>query len=212
MLEFEKLKLEPLTPRDKMTRLLSLVSSSYIHIPAQPYLIKPWDNWWLWLRGQLNPKYLQSQDVDFLWRRGAGFCDQAAMIFVGKAKELGFKARLVWLGGHVISEVVIPDAGARLVDADLGILWEADSSALGNELSQASVQARLEKQGYSKELAQKIALAYTSAEDNKFSGFPYLPKLYRAERQAHWIVWVIPFVLLIISRLTRRCELNSESS
>lgn len=55
---------------------------------------------------------------------GTGFCDDAASLVASLASAAGFKARTLWLSGHVVAEVFFEDKW-RVFDADaLGLLHE----------------------------------------------------------------------------------------
>lgn len=103
--------LETLEPTDRLLRLSQLIFESYVHRTRGAYQRRPWDNWYLYLRALWNPRFLSSQDGEFLWSKGGGYCDQAATIFVDYATRLGFEVRIAWLTGHVVAEVFIPELG-----------------------------------------------------------------------------------------------------
>lgn len=196
--EFEQLKSNSnLSNHEKSQKLLEIISNSFLHIPDRAIKIDFFDNWFLWLSALKNPQHLISQDADFMWRRGGGFCDQAAMIYSAKAQELDIPARLVWLNGHVISEILL-DKKWSAVDPDLAIFWDKPASAFGQELSHDQIKSKIENSGYETKLAEKIATIYSSVEDNRYSLMPYLPSLYAYEKKAVYPASAIPIFLILV--------------
>ena len=185
---------------EKARALFELVRDAYVHDPQSGYLVTPWDNWYLWLKGQFDARSLQSQDFFFLLKRGAGFCDQAAMIYAGLAQEIGLEARLIWLSGHVVSEVKLGSDWV-VVDPDLGIFWNAPLENFGRELSAAAVQAAIMAEGFDSTLSTTISEAYVSQENNRRSAYPYLPRLYQEEKRAEVVKWFVPLVITCVGFL-----------
>ncbi len=183
------------TPEHKARALFELVRDSYVHDPESGYLMKPWDNWILWLMGQFDSRRLQSQDAHFLLSRGIGFCDQAAMIFTGYAQEMRMESRLVWLSGHVVSEILLPQ-GWRVVDPDLGIFWNLPLEDFGTNYSATDIRQVIVAQGFGLDLAEIITEAYVTQSNSRRSSYPYLPRLYRDERAAQWAKWILPGFIL----------------
>jgi len=193
---FQSLRAATVSHREKARALLDIIFESYLHSREFPYLITPFDNWYLWLRGQMTPRYLQSQDAELLWRRGGGYCDQAAMIYVAKARELGLQAYLAWLEGHVIA-TVSPEPGVwHLADPDMGMYWEFPIEALGKALSCDDIQQQFLERGYSERLSGKISAIYCSGENNRLTDFPYAKDLAIHEGKASYYKWLLPILLL----------------
>ena len=201
--EFEILGASVKSEEEKAARLLELVSGSFIHRRESAYLIKPWDNWLLWLAGFWDKRYRISQDADFLWRRGAGFCDQAAVVFVAAAKKLGLLAGLLWLDGHVLAEVLVPGQGWRVVDADMGIFWESGLEQLRARLSEEQLAGRLIESGFTARLAGRLAAIYAHSPIRR-SSLPYLPWLQRREMLAGKLKWALPLCLIVCAVGLRR--------
>lgn len=188
---------------DKAKGLFELVSKSFIHTPSL-YKIKPWDNWIMWLGGIiLDEKYLKSQDPDLLWKRGAGFCHQAAIIFAAKGKDLGLKTRLIGLKGHVVAEVYLPDKGWRVVDPDMGIFWDHDLDPFGVNPSEEQVRSELLARGYSEKISKNFARIYTSQENNERMEYPTAPNRFLLEKFSNWLKWLIPLGLIGIGLAKR---------
>jgi len=198
--EFEKLKTSAIPPIDKARKLLDLIYGSYLHT-NEKYTIKPWDNWLLWFWAFLNERHLESQDGDFLWKRGGGFCHQAATIYAAKGAELGFETRIVWLNGHVISQILIPDLGWRAVDVDLGIFWNYSVHDFKSMLSENKIVSVINERGFDRERAKKIAQKYLTLSDNRISYYPYLPKLYQSEKSSTLPKQLIPVLLILVAGL-----------
>lgn len=181
---------------EKAKGLFELISKFYIHTPFH-YNIKPWDNWILWLGGNiLDEKYLWSQNPDLLWERGGGFCNQAAMIFASKGKDLGLKTRLIALSGHVVAEVYLPNKGWRVVDPDMGVFWENDLDAFGRDPSEDQIRRKLSTLGFPEKFSRHFSRVYASQENNSRVEFPTAPKRFILEQVSNWLKWLIPFGLV----------------
>jgi hypothetical protein len=194
---FQKLTLAQGQSESAARELLRIVSQSFIHKADGPYYLGFFDNWIMWVRSLTDPRAKISQDGEFLWRVGYGFCDQAATVYVSLAKQLGFRARILWLEGHVVAEVLVPNLGGRIVDPDLGIWWDFSSAELAQGISQTRIANEILAAGYDNELAQKIAQIYVSTEDNKLTALPYLPELYRFEAISSWLSLLLPSLGLL---------------
>lgn len=193
---FNQLKKESFSPEEKLSSLFKLVSSSFIRMPN--YKIEPWDNWILWSAGQWDSSYNFTQDVDLLWKRGAGLCLQSSMIFSAKAKELGFDARIGLLTGHVVTEILIPDKGWRVYDSDLGIIWDNALNDFGSQLDLETISKRIQSAGFSKQYSNEIAKIYTSQSDNSHAPFPMRADRLKLEEFTKWISWIIPMGMIFI--------------
>jgi hypothetical protein len=184
--------------------LLDIISNSYAHTRTDSYRIMPWDNWIMWLSSLFDPRYSLSQDTDLLWRRGAGFCDQAVMIYVEQARKLGLRAAIFWLQGHVIATVGFKDINSNsevvhMLDPDLGIYWPYHPNLIGSdELSCKSIKRTIKDHGYSKRLAKKLAEFYCTVEDNQISDSPPDPNRAREEHYSNYAKWWIPIALIML--------------
>ena len=180
--------------------LFSLLAQSYIH--ASSYEIKPWDNWFLWVRSLNGRSFRESsQDIDTLWKRGGGFCRQASLIYAGKALELGLDARVILLTGHVVAEVLIPGTGWRVVDPDLDIFWDYPITEFGKALSSEEIVKQVEARGFASDFAKEVARIYTSQDDNFFRPFPLDEVRYEFEMNAKILSWVLAGGLLLVGIL-----------
>ncbi len=202
--KFISLKNTNISDKKKAKELLKLVSDSFFH--KSIYEIKPWDNWIMWVGGLLYEPLLDSQDADLLWARGGGPCHQASIIYITKAKELGFDARLISLDGHVVAEVNIPNVGWRVADPDYGIFWPNSLDAFGRNIKQKDIVHILISKGYSEQTANKFAEIYISQENNKRVEFPNAPNRYKFEKAMSFAKWLFPLLLIGIglSGLSKR--------
>lgn len=175
--------------------LLRLVSGYFVHSSDAEGLISPADNWVMWLLGQWDRRFLLSQDATSLLRKGGGSCEQAAVLYTSLAQQLGYDAHLVWLGGHVVSELTIPDKGYQVADPDLGIYWGLDFDYFGKEFPCSEIEKALTGTGYSPRLVAKLSAIYCSPEGNKRSDFPYQEDTFRVEKYSLLLAWLIPIIL-----------------
>ncbi|MCH8313605.1 MAG: transglutaminase domain-containing protein [Nitrospinae bacterium] len=202
--QFSELLKKNISPEDKARGLFELISRSFIHTPSE-YRIKAGDNWIMWLGGTLfDRRYFKSQDPDFLWKKGGGFCSQAAIIFVAKGKELGLKTRLIGLKGHVVAEVYLPDKGWRMVDPDMGIFWDHDLDSFGVNPSEEQVKSELLARGHSEKISRHFSRIYVSQENNSRNEYPTAPNRFFLEKVCNWLKWLIPLGLICFSWQTGR--------
>lgn len=203
-LQASKLSTNDLSPEDKAKGLFDLISRSFIHTPSE-YDIKLWDNWVMWLGGNIiDTRYLKSQDPDFLWKRGGGFCSQAAMIFVSKGRELGLKTRLIAMTGHVVAEVYLPGLGWRVVDPDMGIFWDHELESFEVNPSEEQVKHTLLTRGFSEEISKHFARIYVRPENHYRKDYPTSPNRLLLEKISNWLKWLIPFGFIGIPLVIRR--------
>jgi transglutaminase superfamily protein len=204
------LKNKNFSAKQKAHRLFELISQSFIHTPSF-YKIKPWENWIFWIGGVVfGEKYLKSQDPDTLWKRGGGYCNQAAIIFVAKGQDLGLKTRLIGLKRHVVAEVYLPDIGWRVVDPDMGIFWDHDLGSFGVNPNEEQVKNKLLTLGFSKEISLHFARVYTSQENNFRAEHPTAPNRFLLEKFSQWLIWLIPLGLIVGGLVKRRVFLSGK--
>jgi hypothetical protein len=180
---------------EEARRLNRIVSDYLVH---DEHVIQPWDNWYLWLLGFVDPMRRHTQDAGLLWRRGRGQCHQAAIVYAERARRLGFEPRLVWMNGHVIAQVGIPDAGWHAVDPDLGVFWPGTVDQVVAVAGEEGIARAIAERGHDPAWAESMAAVYASTDDNVVSLLPHLPELARAERAARLPKWAVPALLVLL--------------
>ncbi|MCI5064442.1 hypothetical protein MRY87_01815 [bacterium] len=184
-------------------RLFQLVSSSFVH-RSQSYRTRPWDNWYFWFRSVAAPTRFESellvdsQDPVLLWKRGGGFCHQAAWIYVAHLRSLGVDARLLKLPNHYLAEVFEPGSGWRVVDVDLNIFWESSYEELmASSDAEQAIRNRIQEVGYGERKREKHVRAYLEGRSHPVRlQYLYDPELYAAEVQSRLFLWLFPMALL----------------
>lgn len=196
--QYSDLKNSDLDLETKAQKLFALISGSYLHAPSYRRTI--FDNWYVWLRGLRAESFLRTvQDVDLLWRRGGGFCTQAAMIYAAKGQELGLETRIALLTGHVVAEVLIPGKGWRVVDPDLKVFWEYSLSDFGKSIGEEEIKKKLIEVGYSADFSSTAAQIYLSQEDNRLVNYPMDAMRLQFEKDAEWRKWLFPSLMMMLS-------------
>ncbi|MEZ4754531.1 MAG: hypothetical protein R3A13_09530 [Bdellovibrionota bacterium] len=200
--EFENLKKASLSDKEKLEKLLDLVSSSYIHYD-QRYKLQPWDNWIFWAydfayRLKTNfTRFLPFPNSDLLWRRGAGLCSQAAYIYSDKARELGYQSRMIMLTEHVVAEVFLADRGWLVVDPDYGVFWNATIEELRKKYGEVGISQKIVELGFETEIAEALTKIYLNNPwkiDNR--DFKDLKSF---ELRTRIWIWIIPLCLILLA-------------
>ncbi len=194
--KLKDLAAEGASKRELAEKLFRIISASFIH--SDSYVLKPWDNWVLWIDQQFGRPYVSTQDAELLRQRGGGFCLQSAMVYVNEAKKLGLDAQIALLNGHVATEVSVEGGKKIVVDSDLGILWDNPLSDFGKKISASEVTEKIEERGFGKEYAQQIAAYYVSSDDNTLINFPLSQGRYEYEQTAEFLSNLIPPLLVLI--------------
>lgn len=99
-----------------------------------------------------------------------GICHQNAIAIVKLAEEVGFKARTLWMEGHVVAEVYYNNAW-HLFDANMDIIFKKNGCILSYQEIVAEpdlIYRTLEKKGWDKTKITNIANMYLSTNDNYF--------------------------------------------
>lgn len=194
------------TVETRAKKLFNTISNSYLHSDQQ-YSLKPWDNWFLWLRAQLardsfeQKMFLDPHNEEILWNRGGGFCHQAAWIFAEKARALGLRARLVKLPGHYLTEIEIAPDIWHVFDIDTGFNWDTSLNVLSGRHSKSDFFQIFKKRGFSHKRALALANSYP-ATDNPLQihrrGFLYTRAAYIAALNGDRCKWMFPLIVLAV--------------
>jgi hypothetical protein len=189
---FRALKRSRLSDLEKLSALFRLVSGSVVH---RKYRLDLFDNWLVAGAALIYPEMRNTQDARLLWARGAGKCDQASLLLLAKARELGIEGRILGLDGHVLVETRC-GGEAQVLDADMGCIWRCSYEQL-REQEKSELKAEYERQGFTTEQAVHNARIITGSTDwNRFD-FPPARLRYRFERLAVWLTWVLPAIAIM---------------
>jgi hypothetical protein len=189
---FRVLKTSNLPDSEKIKELFELISGSIIH---RKYRISVFDNWLLKIAGVPYPQLLNTQNARLLWKRGAGKCDQASLLLVAKAKELGISAKILGLDGHVLAETECEN-GKQVVDADMGLLWDCGIDML-TARTEPEIAGAYKKRGFSEDQASHNAGIIANSSQWTCYGFPPAKRRYQAEQFSNWLIWLLPVLLVL---------------
>jgi hypothetical protein len=122
-------------------RATHAVSQAVLHrwdLEAAPRLnfrVPITENWLLWLRAELDPRYRLYHFIDHAkgLERGAGMCSQAALILVGYLRAAGLDARVVQLTGHTLVTAEVEPGIWHMLDPDVGVVMPLSLAALEAE-------------------------------------------------------------------------------
>jgi hypothetical protein len=83
-----------------------------------------WENYLLWLAGELRPDYRLYAFADPLKaiERGAGMCDQVSSALTALLRQRDFDARVVQLNGHTVVTVEVDPGVWHVLDADFNVV------------------------------------------------------------------------------------------
>lgn len=197
--KFRSLANSTLSAAGKAERLHRLLSGSVIHRKCRVSFL---DNWVLRAAGTFYAPLLDTQNPDLLWRRGAGKCDQASLMYVAKAAQLGVGGRILGLDGHVLAEV---DLGSErhVVDVDMGQYWPLDFESL-RQLGETEISRSYRALGIPRDQADHTARIITSSGSPKYVRYPTAPRRYGVEKASEWVAWMLPLALMIAGALGAR--------
>lgn len=184
---FRQLKQCQSSKLEKLDSLFHLISGSVVH---RKYRIDMFDNWLLRTAALVYPEVRNTQDAGLLWTRGAGKCDQASLLLLSKAGELGIEGRILGLDGHVLVETKC-DLETQVIDADMGCFWNCSYEQL-RATDRADLASAYERRGYSSEQAEHNARIIRESTEWRRIEFPPAMLRHRFERMTAWLAWLLP--------------------
>ncbi len=191
-------------------RLTNVVAQSVLHYwyqrdRRQFHLQVPvWENYLLWLAGELHPAYQLYVFADPLKaiERGIGMCDQVSATLTALLRQRHVDARVVQLNGHTVVTAEVDPGVWHVLDADFNVV-------IPRSIAQIQADPEIVRTSY------KAAFARIDPGSEKFSpelfvSF-YAPPTYigeadgnsalgesraRVEATAYWLKWRLPIGLL----------------
>lgn len=189
---FRDLKRSARPNSEKLECLFELVAGSVVH---RKYRLDLFDNWLMRTAALLYPELRNTQDARLLWARGAGKCDQASLLLLAKARELGIEGRILGLDGHVLVETRCGEE-TQVIDADMGCIWHCGYEQLRG-FEKSELVADYERRGFTNAQASHNACIITESADWERFEFPPARLRYRFERVAAWLGWMLPAAAII---------------
>jgi hypothetical protein len=124
------------------------------------------------------------------------------MIRVAEVNRL--EGRFVILGGHTVSLIETP-SGPVVADPDYGVTFRANLAELEGPEREALMEEALERRGYGESTRRKYISYFQTADNNVVldHGIFPSPDLYRLERSAEWLKWIVPALFLAFGMICR---------
>lgn len=110
-----------------------------------------------------------------LFNLGGGICHQASIAVSVLARKAGLKARVIWLNGHVVSEIYY-DNHWHLFDADEGIIFKKNGYVLSyEEITNYPqiIKKVLEKSDWEPKRIQNMVNIYINKPQGFYNLHPY---------------------------------------
>jgi hypothetical protein len=196
-------------------RLTNVVAAAVMHYwyerdrRAFRLQVPIWENYLLWLAGELRPEYRLYAFADpyKAIERGVGMCDQVSSALVTLLRREGLDARIVQLNGHTVVTAEV-DAGVwHVLDADYNV-------AIPRSMAQIQAEPNMVRPYYqaafnrldpasSRTSLDLIASFYApptyigEAGDNSALG----ERRVAFEALAYWLKWRLPLTLLAFAAL-----------
>ncbi|MBD3180114.1 MAG: hypothetical protein GF417_11295 [Candidatus Latescibacteria bacterium] len=160
--------------------------------------LTPYENWILYLIGLIYPPAGKTQDPERIAAGGVGLCSEVAAVLIRIARINGMSGRFIVLGGHTVAEIDTGE-GWRVADPDYGVAYELGLSELEGEKGVSMIRNALKGGGYPDSVIEKYTGYFQSSNNNMVleEGEVPSPGLYRLERSAELLKWIIPALLII---------------
>ena len=196
-------------------RLTNVVAASVMHYwyerdrRAFRLQVPIWENYLLWLAGELRPEYRLYAFADpyKAIERGVGMCDQVSSALVTLLRREGLDARIVQLNGHTVVTAEV-DAGVwHVLDADYNV-------AIPRSMAQIQAEPNTVRPYYQAAF-NRLDPASNRTSLDLIASF-YAPPTYIGEAGgnsalgerriafealAYWLKWRLPLTLLAFAAL-----------
>lgn len=194
-------------------RMTELIARTVAHtwIPARAEDLRMqvplWENWLLWLGGELSPSFRNYRFADprRTMERGVGMCGQVSLALATLLHEQNIDARMTLLEGHALITLHREGAQVAVLDPDYGVvlpmtLEEARANASGSvkeRYRQALGRITGENVDGTLTAIEKIfatpPIRVEAAGPVRFFGEHHAPR----ERLLYRLKWIIPVALLV---------------
>jgi hypothetical protein len=196
-------------------RLTNVVATSVMHYwyerdrRAFRLQVPVWENYVLWLAGELRPEYRLYAFADpyKAIERGVGMCDQVSSALVTLLRREGLDARIVQLNGHTVVTAEV-DAGVwHVLDADYNV-------AIPKSMAQIQAEPNMVRPYYQAAF-NRLDPVFSRTPLDLIATF-YAPPTYigepgansalgeqriQFEALAYWLKWRLPLTLLAFAAL-----------
>lgn len=191
-------------------RLTRVIAESVMHYwyerdrRAFRLQIPVWENYVLWLAGELRPEYrlYAFADPEKAIERGVGMCDQVSSALVMLLRRAGLDARVVQLNGHTVVTAEVDPGVWHVLDADYNVVIPQSMAQIHAEpnMIRPYYQAAFKRLDpvSNRTSLDLIASFYApptyigEAGDNSALG----ERRIAFEAQAYWLKWRLPMMLL----------------
>ena len=196
-------------------RLTSVVAEAVMHYwhergrRAFRLQVPIWENYVLWLAGQLRPEYRLYTFADpyKAIERGVGMCDQVSSALVTLLRREGLDARVVQLNGHTVVTAEVAAGVWHMLDADFNVVIPKSMAQIHAQpdMIRPYYQAAFNRldPNISRFSIDLIASYFAppsyigEAETNSALGEHRI----RFEALAYWLKWRLPLMLLALAAL-----------
>ena len=169
-----------------------------LHVPI-------WENYILWLLGEIRDDYRRYTFVDArkALERGVGMCSQTSLIVTALLREGGLDTRVAQLGGHTVVTAEVAPAEWYVLDPDIGVVIPKSLKEIERDLS--SIRSIYEdgyrrQSHYYPELASEIMVSIYGPEGNSIeppnANVMMGDRWVATERLAYQLKWALPLALL----------------
>ena len=200
-------------------RLTVVVAQSVMHLWYQRYQqafrlhVPVWENYILWLAGELFPNYRLYVFADpyKAIERGTGMCDQVSVALTTLLRWGGLDARVVQLNGHTVVTAEVDADRWMVLDADFNVVIprsiqqiQADPKLVRPYYSAALAKLDPKFEKFPADMSDRIVSYYASDNFIEPAYANTALGIWRVqfERLAYRLKWPLPFVLLGLSALT----------
>lgn len=172
-----------------------------------------WENYILWLAGEISPRYRMYTFADprKALERGVGLCSQVSLILVSLLREEGIDARIVQLDGHTLATAQVVPGKWHMLDADYGVV-------IPHSLAEIEKDPEMTRPYYSAAMARLNPEAQRIRPESNREWVEFLVNYFSPagnfiepteahsvlgsgavefEAWAYWLKWRLPFVLFL---------------
>lgn len=162
--------------------------------------VQIYENWLFWLMGRFSDSFIRTQNPRRLAAGQHALCGEVAILLNSIMEAGNHNTRLVYLGGHVVSEVETR-TGWQIADPDYGVTYKADLKTLEGPRGPEIMREALSAAGYGEKKIDNYVSIFKSAADNIYAETSrYLnPRINILEVITDYLKWIIPLIFLAFS-------------
>ena len=169
-----------------------------------------WENYLLWLAGELRPDYRLYAFADPLKaiERGAGMCDQVSSALIALLRQRDFDARVVQLNGHTVVTAEVDPGVWHVLDADFNVVIPRSIAQIQADPGMVrpyyqSAFARIDPN--SGKFSPDLFVSYYATDSyigDAGANAALGERRIRFEAMAYWLKWRLPLMLLVVALIS----------